>query len=125
MFTILIVEGEKKNKTILIDMLKREGYSVANNLSEDNVIKIVKGGDSDDIASLKNMVVKLEDTLYKEKHGILYKSILEMIEKPVFEHILERTDGNQLKAAKILGINRNTMRAKIKKLGIDVARWKT
>ena len=125
MFTILIVEGEKKNKTILMDMLKREGYSVANNLSEDNVIKIVKGGDSDDIASLKNMVVKLEDTLYKEKHGILYKSILEMIEKPVFEHILERTDGNQLKAAKILGINRNTMRAKIKKLGIDVAMWKT
>lgn len=124
MFTILIVEGEKKNKTILMDMLKREGYSVANNLSEDNVIKIVKGGDSGDIASLKNMVVKLEDTLYKEKHGILYKSILEMIEKPVFEHILERTEGNQLKAARVLGINRNTMRAKIKKLGIDVGRWK-
>lgn len=28
------------------------------------------------------------------------------------------------KAAKVLGINRNTMRAKIKKLAIDVSRWK-
>ena len=45
-------------------------------------------------------------------------------EKPLIEHVLERTEGNQLKAAKILGMNRNTMRAKIKKLGIDPDQWK-
>ena len=78
----------------------------------------------DEIVSLKNMVVKLEDTLYKEKHGILYRYILDMIERSIFEGILERTYGNQLRAARILGINRNTMRAKIRKLGIDVSRWK-
>ena len=117
------MEDEKKIKTILADMLKKEGYAVADNWGENNVIKIIKGGESAD--SLKDMVIKMEDSLYREKHGILYKSILESIEKPMFERILERTDGNQLKAAKILGINRNTMRAKIKKLGIDVAMWKT
>ena len=65
------------------------------------------------------MVVELEDALYNAKHGVLYKSILEILEKPLIEHILERTAGNQLKAARILGINRNTIRTKIKKLGIN------
>ncbi len=56
--------------------------------------------------------------------GDLYRFMLEKVEKPLFENVLEFTEGNQLKAAKILGINRNTMRAKIKKLGIDVLKWK-
>jgi len=69
-------------------------------------------------------IVELDDSLFKEKQGTLYKYVLEAIEKPLIEHALERTYGNQLKAAKILGINRNTMRAKIKKLGIDPNKWK-
>ena len=51
--------------------------------------------------------------------------MLAVIEKPLIEYVLERTEGNQLKAARILGINRNTMRAKIKKLAIDIDKWKT
>jgi two-component system nitrogen regulation response regulator GlnG len=73
---------------------------------------------------LEKRIVELDDSLYKEKQGILYRYVLEAIEKPLIEHALERTYGNQLKAAKILGINRNTMRAKIKKLGIDPNKWK-
>ncbi|MDD4981066.1 MAG: helix-turn-helix domain-containing protein [Candidatus Omnitrophica bacterium] len=72
----------------------------------------------------ENKIIQLEDSLYKEKQGFLYKYVLETIEKPLIEHALERTYGNQLKAAKILGINRNTMRAKIKKLGIEPNKWK-
>ena len=56
--------------------------------------------------------------------GVLYKTIMSKVEKPLIEHALERTDGNQIKAARVLGINRNTIRAKIKRLGIDVSRWK-
>ena len=70
------------------------------------------------------MVVELEDALYNAKQGVLYKSILEILEKPLIEHILERTAGNQLKAARILGINRNTIRTKIKKLGINPGVYK-
>ena len=73
---------------------------------------------------IENKILQLDDSLYKEKQGILYKYVLEAIEKPLIEHALERTYGNQLKAAKILGINRNTIRAKIKKLGIDPNKWK-
>lgn len=77
-----------------------------------------------DIDSLRDRVIELEDFLYTEKRGALYKSILEAVEKPMIEHILERTEGNQLMASRILGINRNTMRAKIKRMGIDITRWK-
>ena len=68
--------------------------------------------------------MELDDSIYKEKQGRLYQFVLESIEKPLIERALERTYGNQLKAAKILGINRNTMRAKIKKLGINPNQWK-
>lgn len=73
---------------------------------------------------LKENILKLEDSLYPEKKGILYKAMLVEIEKPMIEYVLEKTGGNQLKAARILGINRNTIRTKIKKLDIDMARWK-
>ena len=73
---------------------------------------------------LENKIIELNDSLYKEKQGVLYRYVLETVEKPLIEHALERTYGNQLKAAKILGINRNTMRAKIKKLQIDPNKWK-
>lgn len=66
----------------------------------------------------------LEEALLAGKEGVLYRYIMGIVEKPLLEHILERTNGNQLKAARILGINRNTLRAKIRKLGIDARRWK-
>ena len=48
----------------------------------------------------------------------VYARLLPLVEKPLIETTLEVTAGNQLKAAKILGINRNTLRKKIKELGI-------
>ncbi len=65
------------------------------------------------------------DFLFNESKGILYRSIIEAVEKPLLEQALERTGGNQLKAARILGLNRNTLRAKIKRLEIKVEKWKT
>jgi DNA-binding protein Fis len=124
MITIMITEDEVKAKEALTKMLVQEGYTLSDNLNEGNVIRIVKKDCIRDLAFIKDKVIELEDALVNEKKGILYKSVLEAIEKPLIEHILERTEGNQLKAARILGINRNTMRAKIKKLGISAAKWK-
>ena len=50
----------------------------------------------------------------------LYTSIIEQVEKPLIELTLEYTSGNQLKAADVLGINRNTLRKKITDLKIAV-----
>lgn len=50
----------------------------------------------------------------------LYDRILPLVEKPLIEMSLRATGGNQVKAAFVLGINRNTLRKKITDLGIDV-----
>lgn len=54
----------------------------------------------------------------------LYRFILERIEKPLIEIVLNKTSGNQLQAARILGINRNTLHSKIKKFRIRVENFK-
>ncbi len=125
MITILIAEDEVKAKEQLAKVLAQEGYSLSGNLDQDNVIRLVKKDCIRDLAFIKDKVIELEDSIYSEKKGVLYKSVVEAIEKPLIEHTLERTEGNQLNAAKILGINRNTMRAKIKRLGINIDKWKT
>ncbi|PIP67514.1 MAG: hypothetical protein CO035_04055 [Candidatus Omnitrophica bacterium CG_4_9_14_0_2_um_filter_42_8] len=56
--------------------------------------------------------------------GEIYKSVIGDIEKALIEKALEYTSGNQITAARLLGINRNTIRSKIKKLNIDVNRFK-
>ncbi|HEX7406442.1 MAG TPA: sigma-54 dependent transcriptional regulator [Candidatus Binatia bacterium] len=48
----------------------------------------------------------------------LYPLIMEGIERPLIELTLERTQGNQLKAAALLGMNRNTLHKKITQLKI-------
>ena len=50
--------------------------------------------------------------------GELYRRILERIERPLLEATLLHTGGNQLRAAALLGINRNTLRKKIVDLAI-------
>lgn len=44
----------------------------------------------------------------------LYSLIMKKTEKPLLSQILRRTGGNQVHAARILGINRNTLRKKMK-----------
>ena len=50
----------------------------------------------------------------------LYNRVLREIEKPLIEQTLFITGGNQIKAAAILGLNRNTLRKKISALNIEV-----
>ncbi len=124
MITILITEDELKAKIALTKMLEQEGYVLSSDTNHENVVRVVKKDCIRDLAFIKDRVIEFENSLFIEKRGVLYKSILEAIEKPLLEQTLERCEGNQLKAARILGINRNTIRTKINKLGIDVSRWK-
>ena len=104
MITVLITENEQKVMALLSRVFKEEGFAVSDSLE-------YKG-------------LELDDAFFNEKKGFLYKEIVGTIEKRLIEQVLRRTEGNQFKAARILGINRNTIRSKIKKLEIDAKKWK-
>ncbi len=53
-----------------------------------------------------------------DKDGELYEHILALVERPLLQAVLERVGGNQLQAAQLLGINRNTLRKRMRQLGI-------
>ena len=50
-----------------------------------------------------------------------YWKFVERLEHSIISEALTRSRGNQLQAASLLGINRNTLRKKISELGIDVS----
>lgn len=52
----------------------------------------------------------------------LYDRVLKEVERPLIELCLKATRGNQIKASELLGVNRNTLRKKIRELDIDVVR---
>ncbi|MCL4672182.1 MAG: sigma-54 dependent transcriptional regulator, partial [Sphingomonadaceae bacterium] len=53
------------------------------------------------------------------REGNLYHAALAAFERPLFEHVLKQTGGNQLRAARALGINRNTLRKRLGELAIE------
>jgi two-component system, NtrC family, nitrogen regulation response regulator GlnG len=52
------------------------------------------------------------------ENGKLYRSVMTRIELPLLRQALELSGGNQLKAARLLGINRNTLRKRLRHLGL-------
>lgn len=53
-----------------------------------------------------------------EKPQGVYDMVINCVERPLIEAVLLRVDGNQTHAAEMLGINRNTLRKKMKTHGI-------
>ena len=50
----------------------------------------------------------------------LYSRFMNEVERPLIEETLRRMKGNQVRVAKLLGINRNTLRQKIQALNISL-----
>ncbi|HSD99279.1 MAG TPA: helix-turn-helix domain-containing protein [Burkholderiales bacterium] len=53
-----------------------------------------------------------------EKPCAVYDMVIQCVEKPLLESVLHRVRGNQSHAAAMLGINRNTLRKKMRVHGI-------
>lgn len=66
----------------------------------------------------KSMQRYFHDLNGEEASGV-YQMVLNEIEKPLFEVVMKYADKNQSKAAKVLGINRNTLRKKLQQHGLD------
>jgi two-component system nitrogen regulation response regulator GlnG len=67
-------------------------------------------------AKLRGSLANME----KMENGDVYNMVLEQVERPLIRFVLEKTRWNQVRAADILGINRNTLRKKITDLGIEL-----
>jgi len=87
------------------------------------------GDDGNEIGDedLSGFVTRHLDRVFDAHDGRLPASglhgrILRDVEKPLIEKVLAVSRGNQLKAAALLGVNRNTLRKKIRELDIEVTR---
>ncbi len=49
----------------------------------------------------------------------LYSMVLEQVEEPLLVAVMRYSEGNQSRAAEILGLNRGTLRKKLKNYGLD------
>lgn len=72
---------------------------------------------------LRNCVEDAMQGYFKQLDGHvtndLYQLVLTEIEEPLFRSVLEYTKGNQSKASELLGINRGTLRKKLKIYGLN------
>ncbi|MBZ0237255.1 MAG: sigma 54-interacting transcriptional regulator, partial [Deltaproteobacteria bacterium] len=94
----------------------------------------VEAGDVDEVLPTVAERVPLEDLSFEEmvksklagflsrmdgyEVSDLYEKVLERVERPLFDLVMAKTGGNQVKAAEILGLNRNTLRKKLEALGV-------
>jgi Fis family transcriptional regulator len=67
--------------------------------------------------NLQDKIETLLDKYFKDLDGEnpndVYDMVLHSVEKPLLIYIMNYAQGNQTRAAKILGLNRNTLRKKL------------
>ena len=72
--------------------------------------------------ALGNMTEEALETYFHTLNGhkpeALYDMVIGEVEKPLFRAVLDYTGGNQSQAADILGINRGTLRKKLRRHGL-------
>ncbi|PKL52572.1 MAG: two-component system response regulator [Nitrospira bacterium HGW-Nitrospira-1] len=132
--TVKLETGEKElSRDAKVLLLK---YDWPGNVRElENVIKRACVLSSGTIIENKDLLIE-EDKCYSIKDFLeeklqhclkdlttisscnLYNTVLSEVEKALLSIVLKKTNNNQLKTAKVLGINRNTLRSKIKEYKI-------
>ena len=68
--------------------------------------------------TVERAVESYMETMADEQIQDLYELVLSEVEAPLLEIVMQSTSGNQSKAALILGLNRGTLRRKLKKYGM-------
>ena len=71
---------------------------------------------------ITNTVPALAEELLGSRPGDVYRAAVAILERPLLAHVLAATGGNQLRAARLLGLNRNTLRKRCRELGLDLPR---
>lgn len=67
-------------------------------------------------------VLRTLDQYFRDLDGeqptALYDMVIRNVERPMLQFVLEKNHGNQTAAARMLGINRNTLRRKLEEHGL-------
>lgn len=81
--------------------------------------QVEKGFESEVESLLKKHVLGALMAEPETEDSKLYQRVIDTVERPLIKLALQVTSGNKVRAAAMLGVNRNTLRAKINALGIE------
>lgn len=71
-------------------------------------------GDNEIARCVRRAVESYFRDLDGERPCAVYDMVIDAVEKPLLETVLRHAEGNQTRAAELLGLNRNTLRKKMK-----------
>ena len=78
------------------------------------------------LGALSRVVVEVVPSIVEQLvaggRGRVHREAMALLERPLLAHVLALTGGNQLRAARLLGLNRNTLRKRCRELGLTPAR---
>ena len=120
------LENFIKRLVVLIPSNKITNNDIVKNLSKTNTL--ISESNSNNTSEKMSLSLSVEEHLkkfFKFHKGKLpssglYSRVINEVERPLISICLTATKGNQIKASKLLGLNRNTLRKKIKELKIKV-----
>ncbi|RMG72246.1 MAG: response regulator [Nitrospirae bacterium] len=129
----IVVVDEKDRKTAIEALINNAFMYVYRPIKPEELEEVIKRA-----KSVKRLMCldrelyscSLEDFLRRKLQGYLshinrvgnvplYEIVVSEVEKALLKLAIEETEGNQLKASKMLGLNRNTVRSKIKKYNLN------
>jgi DNA-binding protein Fis len=123
-----LLHGIDPGRTLIVagsrPVLKR-----ASTLLQQNKPKAAPPNGSEQSLGLETYLAhKVEDFVKGMRNGSgrnLHPMLMSAVERPLIALALQETKGNQIQAAELLGLNRNTLRRKIQNLRIPIKRAKT
>ncbi len=105
------------DETISAQIVRMELNNNSANMANNNIGAIL-----DIDSAIENYVAQLLNESADSKEDNLYQKLLDKFEAPLIAMTLNACNGNQIKAAKKLGLNRNTLRKKIQYHKIEISK---
>ncbi len=120
---ILVIEDDRNIQGLLEKIFPKEGLKLIKGFPQETEKASSRSGAPDlkspSRASWENATrAFLREEVSRSSWGNVHDDIIHKIEKALIGMILEEEKGNQVRTAKRLGINRNTLRKKMKDLNI-------
>lgn len=83
----------------------------------ERILRVCRGESSENGDALERLLREKTqqelDALAEANEGEVYDRIIRLVEKAILETTMERTSGNQVKASRMLGMNRSTLRKRL------------